>query len=541
MKDVLYYVSGLSENKDDYAQNYEIICAAIENCKKNKYQGILLPKGSYAIYSEKAVALYRQLLTGEIAATDYTRWIAEQNIVFRVSNEEHFSIIGNQTELLFYGLTGAIEFSNVRNARIEGVVIDWLCPLYFTAEVEEIENNEVFIRTNAKLTGGEPIVSFQNFDLKNGKQKGMCVFEGVSNVNRGNDGEFSFYSEDVCGLNVGDGIIARYIYNFMPVIHFYDCGEVTVEDVTVHSGCGMGVVAHKCGNIRLDRYRNVPKANRRMSTNVDATHFISCYGQIHFDHCEFEGMGDDAVNVHGFYMTIRQLIDKHTAVVVIEAASQDGIMSVPDVGDEVEFSKRETLLPFSKNRIADVKVNEEKSEMILKFESDISIATTVGDCIGNISKVASLVVENCTVRNIRGRAMLVQTRDVVIKNNLFEDCTGQGVHIDTATGWWESIGTKNVQVCLNKFINCGYGITKYCDAVGVMIEVEAEKTVAGVHKNITIQDNYIQGKNVGIKATGTEGLFMKGNVFSNCTKEYEISCCKDVKIVREEEVNESTM
>lgn len=535
MKGGLYHVSGLNENLDDYAQNYEIICAAIEKCRECHYKGIFLPKGTYAIYNQRAIELNKKLLSGEISPTDYSRWKAERNVVFDVSDTDTFSIVGEHTKILLDGLIGAFDFTNVKNVRLEGVSIDWIHPLYFTAVIESIEGNEIVAKPDLELAGGEPIVSFQNYDLETGRQKGMSVFDGVSNVKKRKDNRISFTSESICGLQVNDGIIARYIYNFAPMIHCYCCKEVCVEDVTVHSGCGMGVIAHKCGNLNFERYRVVPQKGQRMSTNCDATHFINCYGNVHFNQCEFESMGDDAVNVHGFYMTIKKILDKRTIVAVIEASAQDGIIASPDAGDRVEFSRRDTLLPFAENRITYVDVDEKQSEITIKFEDEIPISVIVGDCIGNISKVAQLVVENCTVKNIRGRAILIQTRDAVIKNNVFEQCTGQGVHINTATGWWESIGTRNVQVYSNRFINCGYGITKYCNAVGIVIEVEAEKTIAGVHKNIAIQDNYIQGKNTGIKVSGVEGLLMKGNVFSGCKNEYEISCCKNVRIIHEEE------
>lgn len=540
MNGLLYQVSGLSENLDDYERNYEIICAAIEKCRLCRYEGILLPEGTYAIYNQKALDLRKKLLTGEISATDYARWIEERNVVFNVKEMETFSIIGNHTKLLFDGLLGAFDFTNVKRAILQGISLDWLHTFYFTATVEHIENDEIIAKTNTALAGGEPIVSFQNYDLKTGIQKGMCVFEGVSNVYRKENGTISFYCKDNKGLSVNDGIIARYLYNFAPVIHFYCCEEVVVEDVTVHSGCGMGVVAHKCGDLTFEKYRNVPSGEQKMSTNTDATHFINCYGDITFCNCEFEAMGDDAVNVHGFYMTIKKIIDSKNVVAVIEAASQDGILATPDSGDEVEFSRRDTLLPYGQNRIVAVGVDEGQSEILLEFQDEIPESVKIGDCIGNTSKVARLTVENCTVKNIRGRAMLIQTRDVMIANNLFQNCTGQGVHIDTATGWWESIGTRNVRVISNKFIDCGYGLTKYCDAVGVVVEVEAEKAVEGVHKNIMIQDNYIQGENTGIKASGVEGLTLKGNVFVGCQKEYEISCCKDVKILEKESDDEST-
>ena len=539
MKHKLYSVLGLSENLSDYEKNYEVILSAIRKCRENHFAGLRLPAGTFAIYNHKAVALYRSLLSGEISATNYARWYAERNIAFDIRDFDTFSVVGNHTQIILDGLIGAFDFTNVREVRLEGISVDWLNPPFFTAQVEKIEDHKITARTDRKLLGGEPIVSFQNFDQKTGKQKGMCVFADVSSVQRETDHCVTFTSADTCGLSVGDGIIARYIYSFAPVIHFYCCREVVVEDVTLYSGCGMGVIAHKCENLEFEKYRTILKKGRRMSVNTDAAHFISCYGKVHFHHCEFEGMGDDAVNIHGFYMNVKKIIDERTVLAEIEAAVQDGITDIPDIADQVEFSARNTLLPFAKGEIAFVEADENNPEMVIGFKEEFPKAVTVGCCIGNVSKTAHILVENCTVKNIRGRAMLIQTRNAIIRNNYFEGCTGQGVHIDTATGWWESIGTRNVEISWNRFMDCGHGMTKYCDAVGIVVEVEAEEIVAGVHKDIKINNNYIQGENTGIKVSGTDGLLLSENCFVGCKKEYEITCCKNVKIIREEDKYEN--
>ena len=302
-----------------------------------------------------------------------------------------------------------------------------------------------------------------------------------------------------------------------------------MKNVTLHSGCGMGVIAHKCGNLDFDGYRDIPALGRPMSTNTDATHFISCNGKISMRGCEFEGMGDDAVNVHGFYITVTEILDDKTVAATIEAAVQDGITDIPDRGDIVEFSARDTLLPFAKGEIASVDANEKSLSLVIGFKAKLPDAVKAGCVMGNTSKAAEFSAENCTVKNIRGRAMLIQTRNAVIKNNLFEGCTGQGVHISTAAGWWESIGTRNVEVSSNRFIDCGYGITKYCDAVGVVVEDEAERQAAGVPKNMTITNNYIKGENVGIKASGVDGITISGNTFVGCRAACEISDCKNIK------------
>ena len=81
-----------------------------------------------------------------------------------------------------------------------------------------------------------------------------------------------------------------------------------------------------------------------MSTNCDATHFISCSGEIRIARCVFRGMGDDAANVHGFYLTVRR-IEGCRVIVSLDVAPQDFEMDLPDPGDQLELVRSDTLLP----------------------------------------------------------------------------------------------------------------------------------------------------------------------------------------------------
>lgn len=530
MTDSLLKVDGLSEKLSDYEHNYNIIVSAVKLCKKNNLKGIRLPKGIFAVYNKKALDLKKLLLTAEISAVDYDYWHNEHNVLFDVTDFDSFCVLGNNTKLLLDGLIGCFNFENVNGVQIENVSIDWINPLYFTGVVTDIKEHKVTVKSDTPLNGGEPIVSFQNFDCATGIQKGMSAFCDISNVCRETGGKISFESADVVGLTVGDCIIARYIYGFAPLIHFYRSKNIYVKNVAVYASCGMGVIAHNCKNIEFEEYKVMLSDGRKMSTLTDATHFISCEGKIDFKNCVFEGMGDDAVNVHGFYIDIKQIIDERTVLGKIEAAVQDGNSDIPEVGDLIEFCDMKTLLPFASGEIAEIKGDKTDYEMVIVFKEELPNGISANCYMANTSKTAKLSVADCTVKNIRGRAMLIQTRNAVIKNNVFENCTGQAVHIDTAVGWRESIGTRNIEVAGNKFINCGYGITKYCDAVGVVIETEAEKPAVGVHKNIIIRDNYIKGNNVGIKACCVENLKLENNTFVDCKSKYELSYCKKVEI-----------
>lgn len=152
----------------------------------------------------------------------------------------------------------------------------------------------------------------------------------------------------------------------------------------------------------------------------------------------------------------------------------------------------------------------------IKVKNDIGTEIHAGTLIACISEMPQLIFNNCAVRNIRGRGLLIQTRNVTIKNCLFDGCTGQALHIDTAYDWGESIGVRNVTVTDNKFIDCGFGSTKYCDAVAVVVETEADEEAIGVHRDIFIKDNIIIGNKNAFKLSCCRDVLIEDNVSVKC-------------------------
>jgi len=290
-------------------------------------------------------------------------------------------------------------------------------------------------------------------------------------------------------------VIIRHIYTYRHGINLFNCENVSIRDFTIHALPGMGVFGTRTQNITLKNYQVRPSGNRIMSGNVDATHFVSCTGTIEIDSSYFQGMGDDATNVHSFYYTVGERLDQQTirAYICHSFSHGEKMNDYPDVGDQVEFVRKETLYGYATAKIIAADFDATTKETIIKFDKPLPDDFEKTDLVANLSKHARLKFTNNVVRDIRGRGILVQTRDAIIENNSFEYCTGQGVHVNTAYPWMESIGTRDVVIRNNRFLACGFGVTDYCDAIAVVVETEAEKPFVGIHKNLIIEDNYVIG------------------------------------------------
>lgn len=117
------------------------------------------------------------------------------------------------------------------------------------------------------------------------------------------------------GLAVGATVVLRH-YAFGPwhSLLLEDCTNVSVEDVTLARGGGMGLLAIGCTDVSLARFgtnRGLTSpldpvgARYPLATNADAIHLASCRGTVAVVDCFADGQGDDSLNVHSQYLLLR--------------------------------------------------------------------------------------------------------------------------------------------------------------------------------------------------------------------------------------------
>ena len=133
-------------------------------------------------------------------------------------------------------------------------------------------------------------------------------------------------------------------YHSRPAVCIQNAEGVTLRNVVIHAQPGMGVVGHLSRDIVLDGVSVVPSAGERMSTNTDATHFSSCYGQLILQNCVFDGHGDDAVNVHNYEHAFALVGSNRYRLACLAAdGTHTQAVDLPSVGDEMQLIAHGTL------------------------------------------------------------------------------------------------------------------------------------------------------------------------------------------------------
>lgn len=306
--------------------------------------------------------------------------------------------------------------------------------------------------------------------------------------------------------------------------------NTSFENVTVHYAEGMGLLAQLCENITLDRFNVCLKGSqdpRYFTTQADATHFSGCKGKIISCNGLYEGMMDDAINVHGTYLKVVKHIDDHTLVGRYMHDQAWGF-EWGRVGDEVQFVRSATMeLTDQTNRIASIRPYDREQvdgarEFLISFEHPVEAEVTEKEGFGieNLTWTPTVLFANNVIRNNRARGALFSTpRKTVVEDNLFDHTSGTAILLcGDCNGWFETGACREVLIRRNKFVNaltCMFQFTE--GVISIYPEIPDLKNQqkyfhGGPEGGIVIEDNDFDMFDAPVLyAKSVDGLIFRNN------------------------------
>ena len=302
----------------------------------------------------------------------------------------------------------------------------------------------------------------------------------------------------------GTIVTFRTYYRPCPGIVLDHDNQTTLQDVNVHYAEGMGLIAQRCTDITLDGF-NVclrgKKDPRYFTTQADATHFSQCKGHIRSVNGLYEGMMDDAINIHGVYLKVKEVINAQTIRCAFEHGQAYGF-AWGDVGDTIRFvsaytmEEHEEVYTIREIRPADKETVKGCKEFIITLsrpmEKTLELATQDYG-IENLTWTPTVYFAENVVRNNRARGALFSSpRHTVCENNLFDHTSGTAILLcGDCNGWYESGSCKDVIIRKNKFVNA---LTSYYQFTNAVISIYPEIPRLNdqkqyFHSNIIIENN----------------------------------------------------
>ena len=338
-------------------------------------------------------------------------------------------------------------------------------------------------------------------------------------------------------LKPGTVVALRTYYRPAPGIFLSNDKDTRLQNVKVHYAEGMGLLAQLCENISLDDFSvclRGDKDPRYFTTQADATHFSSCRGKIDSRNGLYEGMMDDAINVHGTYLKIKQRLDDHTVIARYMHPQAYGFEWGVN-GDEVQFVRSATMeLTGGKNRVKEILPNDKDTvkgakEYRITFAEplDAEITDKEGFGIENLSWCPEVYFADNVIRNNRARGTLFSTPlKTVVERNLFDHTSGTAILLcGDCNGWFETGACRNVLIRNNRFINALTNMFQFTEAViSIYPEIpDLEHQKKYFHggkgeKGVVIEDNYFETFDRPVLfAKSIDGLIFKNNVIRQNT------------------------
>lgn len=306
--------------------------------------------------------------------------------------------------------------------------------------------------------------------------------------------------------------------------------NTTIENVKVHYAEGMGLLAQLCENITLEKFGVYLKGDadpRYFTTQADATHFSGCKGKIVSCNGLYEGMMDDAINVHGTYLKVVKRVDDRTLVGRYMHGQSWGFeWGCP--GDEVQFIRSNTMeLVGKQNKIISIRPYDKEQtegarEFLITFQEPVDqvINEQSGFGIENLTWTPEVLFSGNVIRNNRARGSLFSTpRKTIVENNLFDHTSGAAILLcGDCNGWFETGACRHVIIRKNRFVNALTNLFQFTNAViSIYPEIpdlkgQQQYFHGGPEGGIVIEDNEFETFDAPILyAKSVDGLVFRNN------------------------------
>lgn len=312
-----------------------------------------------------------------------------------------------------------------------------------------------------------------------------------------------------------------------PAIFVDESSDISLTDVNVHYAEGMGLLAQNSRDILLRRFkvkRSSRYPERMHTTQADATHFSGCSGKITSVDGYYEGMMDDAINIHGTYLKINSVSADRRSLEGVFMHGQSFGFKWADAGDSIAIVRSRVMDSVgASNTIESIEPMRDAYGIIRGYRimlsdtipADVDIEQEMYG-VENISATPEIYFANNVVKNNRARGALFSSpRRTVVENNLFDHTSGTAILLcGDCNGWFESGACKDILIRNNKFVNALTSLYQFTNAViSIYPEIPNLDGQQGYfHSGVEIRDNIFYTFDLPILyAKSVDGLKFIGN------------------------------
>jgi hypothetical protein len=479
---------------------------ALAQCGKVNRPVLVLPKGRYDFAETVKTGVPDQ----------------DPKAVLVIDDLSNLTIDGQGSTLVFRGDSSCFRMTRCAQIAVKNLTINWERPPFSQGRVLTVAPNQrsfdVQVDPGYPVRGDEPVPGIMEYDpvTKLPARNGLDLYDGVLSTALVAPQRLHVELRRPGSIRSGSLVVLRHRVYGHDALDLMRCSGVRLEDVTIYTCPGMAVRADRCEDITIQRLRVMiqPGSGRLLSATADGVHIKDCKGIAQITDSLFQGMGDDAVNAHGVYYTVRKRIDART----LGISSDRKIFPPPDFqpGDRLEFTASDTLIAYATGTVRACHTDKGANLSLVEFEENVPYRLVEGsDVVASVTWIPKLRMAHCTVRGNRARGCVIHTRDARVEDNEFQGTSSSGIHITCDETLFEAISTRQVVVRNNTFEGCNNGATRNPAVINVIALLRGGKRApAGVHRDIVIEANVIRNTDNGAVLIGSvDGASVRYNRF----------------------------
>jgi hypothetical protein len=238
-------------------------------------------------------------------------------------------------------------------------------------------------------------------------------------------------------------------------------------------------------------------------------------------------MGDDGFNEHAVFFLVTEVIDSST--IIIEAINLTFALDV-GVGTNLEFSANQQ--PFSTHGNGKISTIVFESVTSRKITFTTPVNVNLGDWVC-VADTPLLTIRNFTVSHNRARGVLLETRNIDIRQSVFNKTSGPAILIQPSMYWHEGPEARNVSLINNIYINNNEGIAQEKGIISILPD---PVQLAPVINDLRIESStfyfgtYSQDL---LQSDNANNIFISGNYIATNSSTPLVSICNSRNISAE--------
>ncbi len=471
---------------------------------------------------------------------DGTRFVAVY-----LKDKKNITIDGNGATILVHGKMTPFLFDRCENITVKNLCVDYACPTM--TEFTVLSNNDGVcdIRINPdclfRVDGNELYWRGENgadgqpyWENKSNVQgRYVKVYDPETRMCRDfNRNDLTFDNIEVldeytlrltlankeADFKPGNIFQTRSIVRDQTGSLFNRSKNLRFENLRVMFMHGLGMVSQFCENVTFTNCDFTPKEGRTITSTADFFQFSGCRGKLIVENCKANGAQDDYINTHGTHLRIIERNDEDKSIVVRFMHDESWGFQAFEAGDELEFIKWDTLIPYGKTKVVSYKKLSD-TDILLHLDRPLPQIEVGKDVVENITWTPDLYVRNCDFGPTTGRGVLCTTRgEVIIENNRFINLWGPALLLEDDCNFWFESGRTNEIVFRNNVVeNCDYtGDFDGAATIRYTPKVLTENPTEFVHGRLVLTGNVFRKPQKGkyiILLSHLREAEISGNVF----------------------------